>query len=33
MSEALKVLYKREGTMGVLRAFGLNRILVPFVSQ
>jgi hypothetical protein len=27
MSEALKVLYKREGTMGVLRAFGLNRIL------
>jgi hypothetical protein len=27
MSEALRILHKREGTMGVLRAFGLNRIL------
>jgi hypothetical protein len=27
MSDALKVLYKREGTMGVLRAFGLHRML------
>jgi hypothetical protein len=27
MSDALRVLYKREGTMGVLRAFGLHRML------